>query len=474
VKATAGYNYQTNYGAIHGSENSFSVDQGYSQDHGEALTVVEDNSYNCYSYQVESAAHGTDPDSAVRMCEVIDGSRYTSASDAQAWDTDIAAASPGHPPAQWFPLQRDWSSVSLFRPVGSNTTFVAGGEKDKATDGKFSTEAQSSGDSAQPYLQIDLGSVRDVSNIRVFPSYGHSAELAGFRVFASTTPMSGAAPPSGSGIRTFAPETEDDATYDRWNIWTREEANPSNMLRARYIRLQHPGNATLRVAEIQVFGDVHAEPPQYPDAVCDPINDDGWFNALVWDAVAGSFKSIEVHGDMLWNGSGAMPGCTNYSGLLQAGIWDGNVVGSSGSVTWDLSQSSSNLVGSNTGFESSTRVGAEFDLEAGFIAKVVAGGAYEFSKGVTEDVQTTSYWGTGLEIGGSIAGFDSAYTSLVSTCRYNPRPYAYHLVDRSNTGYQHDIYTVDYIVRQGTGLWQRGSVPPLCLHDDAIFGDGFE
>ena len=474
VKATAGYNYQSSYGAIHGSENSFQVDQGYSQDHGEALTVIEDNSFNCYSYQVESAAGGVNPDSAVRMCEVIDGSRYTSASDARVWDTDIAAASPGHPPAQWFPLQRDWSSIALFHPVASNATFAPGSAQDKATDGKFSTEAQSSGDSSQPYLQIDLGSVQDVSNIRVFPSYGHSAELAGFRVFTSTTPMNGAAIPGGAGVRTFAPETADDATYDRWNIWTRDPANPANMLKARYIRLQHPGTARLRVAEIQVFGDVHAEPPSYPDSVCDPVANDGWFNALVWDGTASTFRSIEVHGDMLWNGSGAMPGCTNYSGLLQAGIWDGNVVGASGSIDWDLSQSSTNLVGNNTSFESSTRVGAEFDLEAGFVAQVVAGGAYEFSEGVTEETQTTSYWGSGLEIGGSIAGFDSAYASLVSSCRYNPRPYAFHLVDRSNTGYQHDVYAVDYIVRQGPSLWQRGAVPVLCLHDDPIFGSGFE
>jgi hypothetical protein len=105
---------------------------------------------------------------------------------------------------------------------------------------------------------------------------------------------------------------------------------------------------------------------------------------------------------------------------------------------------------------------------------VVAGGAYEFSEGVTGETQTTSYWGSGLEIGGSIAGFDSAYTSLVSSCRYNPRPYAFHLVDRSNTGYQHDVYAVDYIVRQGPSLWQRGAVPVLCQHDDPIFASGFD
>jgi PKD repeat protein len=470
AKVTAGYNYQSSYGAIHGSENSFQVDQGYSQDHGEALTVIEDNSFKCYSYDVQSASGGIDPGSGARMCEVIDGSRHTSASDAHIWDTDIAAASPDHPPAQWFPLQRDWSSLALFRPVSASSD-VAGA--DKVTDGKFSTEAQST-PGTHPYVQIDLGSVQDVSNIRVFPVAGHAAAMTGFRVYASAQPMTGSGVPGGSAVKTFAPETADDVTYDRWNIWTRDRANPATMLRARYIRLQHPGNATLHVAEIEVFGDTHADPPAYPDSVCDPIKDDGWFNALVWDAALAQFRSIEVHGDLLWNGSGPMPGCTNYSGMLQADIWNGTAIGSSGSQDWNLSQSSTNLVGNNKSFESSTRVGAEFDLEAGFVAQVVAGGAYEYSEGVTEETQTTSYWGSGLEIGGSITGFDAAYSSLVSACRYNPRPYAYHLVERSNTGYQHDIYAVDYIVRQGPGLWQRGSVPVLCQHDDPVFRDGFD
>ncbi|MGN6518134.1 MAG: PKD domain-containing protein [Dokdonella sp.] len=473
VHATAGYNYQSSHGAIHGSENTFTIDQGYAQDHGEALTVIEENSFNCYSYQVESEAEGVDGDSAVRMCEIIDGSRFMSASDAQAWDTQIPAASPGHPPAQWMPLQRDWNSIALFRPVASDAAFSGGHGADKATDGLFSTSTESNA-SAQPYLQIDLGEVRDVSNVRVFPAYGQEASLKGFRVYASANPMNGAGVPSGGGVRTFAPETADDVGFDRWNIWTRDAANPSNMLRARYIRLQNPSSASLHVAEIQVFGDVHAEPPAYPDAVCDPIANDGLFNAYVWDQAQATFRSIEVRGDMLWSGAGPMPGCTNYSGLLQASIWPNTVVGASGTVNWNLSQDASTLVGSNTSFESSTRVGAEFDLEAGFIATVQAGGAYEYTTGITEEVQTTSFWGSGLEIGGEISGFDPAYASLISTCRYNPRPYAFHLVDLSNTGYRHDVYAVDYTVHQGVGLWQRGNVPPLCLHDDGIFANGFD
>jgi len=475
VKATAGYNYQASYGAIHGTENSYQVDQGFSQDGGEALAVVEDNSFNCYSYDVHSAAGGIDPGSGTRMCEAIDGSRLVSATDARAWDTTIPAVAPGgKPPAQWFPLQRDWASLALFRPVASNAALVADSGADKATDGLFRTEARSSAASAQPYLQIDLGSVREVSNIRVFPATGAAAAMTGFRVYASAQPFAGDGVPGGSAVKVYAPETSADVTYDRWNIWTRERANPANLLRARYIRLQHPGNAMLRVAEIQVFGDIHVEPPTYPDVVCDPVKDDGHFNALVWDAAAQQFRSIEVRGDLLWNGTGTVKGCPNYSGLRSADIWDGIAIGASGSQDWNLSQSTTNLVGQNTSFESSIRVGAEFDVEGGFIAQVVAGGAYEYSSGVTEENQTTSFWGTALEIGGAIGGFEPGYETLVSDCRYTPRPYAYRLQERSNTGYQHDIYTVDYIVRESSGTWRRNAVPVLCLRDDPVFADGFD
>jgi hypothetical protein len=474
AKVTAGYNYQSAYGAIHGSENSYQVDQGFSQNEGEALTVIEDNSYNCYSYDVHSAAGGIDPGSGTRMCEVIEGSRLTSASDARTWDTTVAAATADHPPAQWFPLQRDWANIALFHPVTSNANFIGGGGADKATDGRFSTSTNTLHGSPHAYLQVDLGSVRDISNIRVFPAAGAAADMAGFRVYASAQPMTGDGVPGGSAVTTYAPETADDVTYDRWNIWTRDRANPSDMLHARYVRLQHPTGAKLLIAEIQVFGDTHVEPPMYPDAVCDPIKDDGFFNASVWDASQGQFRSIEVRGDLLWNGTGAMSGCTNYSGLRSAEIWNGIAIGASGSQDWNLSQSSTNLVGENTSFESSTRVGAEFDLEAGFVAQVVAGGAYEFTNGVTEETQSTSYWGSGLEIGGAIGGFDAGYAGLVQSCRYTPRPYAYRLGERSNTGYHHDIYTVDYVVREGPGRWLRNNISALCLHDDAIFANGFD
>ncbi|MBX3725479.1 MAG: PKD domain-containing protein [Xanthomonadales bacterium] len=480
VRATAGYFWQASNGALSGSENSYRLDQSFSQDQGDALVVIEENTFNCYSYNVATQNGGQDPDSAVRMCEVVDGSRLMSGTDARFWDTQIPATPVDHPPAQWMPLHRDWASLSLFRPVTSNVQFAGGQVASNATDGLFTTQAASTGQAFRPYLEIDLGRTMDISNIRVFPSAGNAANLKGYRVYASPTPMPASGLPSGGNVRVFAPETGDDVAYSQWSIWTRNRNNPSQMLSARYIRLQHPGLARMNVAQIQVFGDTRLDPPAYPEAVCDPLANDGYFNALVWDpgqGVSGGFRTIQVRGDLLWDGSGGYPvngGCNHHGNLRTHPIWANTAIGNSATTAWNLSQDASNLVGDITGFESAIRVGAEFDLQAGFIAKVQLGGAYEWSSGITEEVQTTSFWGSGLEIGGAIGGFAPAYSDLIQSCRYNPRPYAYRLIDVSNTGYEHTAYVVDYVVRQGPGTWQRGNVPVLCSRADAIFGNGFQ
>ena len=484
VSFTAGGNWQKAKGAIHGEETSLSVDEGQQQDQGEALTIAEETAFDCYRYDVKRAASSID--GSMRMCAPVDGSRLVSGSDAREWDTAVPAAGMqllGHKPAQWFPLQRDWANIALFKPVTTNTAFSAGHGIDKLTDGWFDNEALAGAPRVQPYVEIDLGSVRDISNIRVFPAAGDAIDLKGFHVYASRTPMDTSGVPAGTGISSYAPETEDAVSYDRWNIWTRNPAIPSEMLRARYIRLQNPAAqaVNLRVAEIQVFGDVHMEPPQYPQAVCDPVADDGLFKALVWNAGTAKFVEVQMRGDLLWNGSGTWPApqagdtysaCSNYPTLPVRDIWSTVAVGGSSVATWNLSSESGTLNGNVTSFDNSTRVGAAFDFKAGFIAKVIAGVAYEFTKGVTQEKQNTTYWGTGLEIGGAIGGFTN--TSLAGPCRYRPRPYAYRLPERSDTGYLHEAYAVDYTVQEGaTGLWKRTNVPAACF-GDRIFADGFD
>src|SRR5690606_2940825 len=124
----------------------------------------------------------------------------------------------------------------------------AGSPASAATDGKFTTRVESQ-PRTQPYIEIDLGKIQDITNNRIFPVHRELAtDFRGYRVYASTTPMPTSGVPSGPDVRLFAPEAPHDMVFDRWNIWTRHwnssvpGAQPGDPMKARYIRLQHPGS----------------------------------------------------------------------------------------------------------------------------------------------------------------------------------------------------------------------------------------
>jgi hypothetical protein len=474
VKATAGYNYQATYGKTSSVENTLDTSESFQQATGEGLVVMEENTFDCYSYTIARNSTGVADDSSMRLCRVLSDQKAVSGTDAENWDTNIPAAPVDRPPAQWFPLQRDWASLSLFRPVTTNATFVAGHGADQITDGLFDSGTDSGAAINQPYLQVDLGALYDIADIRVFPVAGQAPSLKNFRVYASPSPMNGAAVPTGSSVRVYTNENSAGFSYDQWNIWTN---SPGNTLRARYVRLQLPNaSGSLHVAELQVFGDVHVEVQRYPQAVCDPHVGDHTFNASVWDPGSLTFSTIQVRGDMLWNGSPEdQSWCTNDAKVIQSPIWAQISIGDSASVVWDLSSATQNMVGTTKSIESSTRVGAELDVSGGFVAQVTASGAYEHSTGVTQDSQSSTFWGSGLQMSGTASAFSADYRSLVPTCHYRPQPYAYELEDLSNTGYKHTMYVVDYVVREGAPFWTRSNVPEVCVtRQDPIFIGNFD
>jgi hypothetical protein len=513
VKFTFGGDFESATGAIHGSDQEYSYTEGSTSAGGEALVQSESTTSDCYTYDVVRYG-GAIPNSTLHFCAIQrapDGQPRDSVTDSNAdvWNSlGDQSGAPFTPTPQWFPLTRDWASLALFHPAMLNGSPVNG-----ATDGLFSTPVTSS-TMVQPYLDIDLGAVRDIASIRVFPAanvdtkgnlvtplgFADAAkDLVGFRIYVSMGKFVGAAIPSGANVTSFAPDTADQAISDRWNVWTRNPSDNSQLLRGRYVRLQNPSTTPSRIniAEIQVFGDSHVEPPTYPDAVCDPstgadffgnpLHNDGYFKAEVWNSVDATpgYQEIEVRGDLMWSGANAVdvhgnsisgvPNCANDEVVRDGSdIWGAGfkVSGSSTNFnSWDLGQTDSTTLGTTASFDTSFRIGAEYDIEAGFGVKVTAGLSYEYTHGVTSEIQSSTTWGNELSVGGDIAGFDTP--SIGNICGYEPRPYAFHLNDRSNAGFQHDVYVADYIVREGSSSWTRAALPTICK-DDRIFYDNVE
>lgn len=485
AKVTAGYNYQSSRGESYGSENSLSVSESQQQDHGEGLVVEEDNTFDCYTYNVHSLG-ANDPGSSVRSCELI---RYVpgtqtelrgfTASDMVTWDTESAYNSGLGLPAQWVPLAPDWASVALFHlPTAVNFGALIV-DVAKVTDGQFGTSLISPS-TLQPYVQIDLGTNKPLTNVRIFPAAGHQADLQGFSLYVSKTPFANDSPPSGAGVTVFASDPASGNGFDHWNVWLRNPGTQAPLV-GRFLRLQWPGleNHVLAISEIEAFADVHVEPPQYPVSVCDPTAGDGLFTALMYDVTSATYRKVDVHGELLWKGTlGQDARCSNLAdnaSVKAVDIWSSINIGGSGFFNWDLVNTSGTTVGSNTSIEHSYRVGAELDVEAGAVVKAQAGGAYEFSSGVTEENATTMYWQSGLEYSGQVGGF----SSLQADCNYRAQPFAYTTSERSNIGYEHQYTVVDYFVpdfnwsRNGVGF---PKVPTHCyaVPPDRFFYGGFE
>ena len=498
AKATAGYNYQTTRSSFNETTFETTATQSQFSDSvdGEGLVVVERNTYDCYDFAVLRNG-GPVSDSDFRACELIRSEngvnlRSLQSTDLFTWDTVEAAGCPTPPssepcrrPAQWFPLHQDWANIALFRPVTGNFGSVSA--QANLTDGRFSTALSAGGAASTPYVQIDLGEVRDIAGIRIWPQAGQAAALRGFNLYMSEAALVGAAIPSGANVRAFVPDPQREGNgVDSWAVWTRDAASGAAPMRARYVRLQHPQSASLRVSEIQVFGEVHKEPSSYPVEVCDPVANDGVFNAVIANTVVSPavYRVIDVRGDLSWSSiplpnSVSSLGCPgNASSVPEALIWDVTTIGATtgAGTDWSLAQTNGSLFQNSTSISNSYRVGAELDLEAGAVAQVVAGGAYEYTQGVTRTETTSMYWGTGLQYGGRAVNWASG---TGEGCDYAPRPFSYQLTESANSGYGHKFTVVDYVVRPSSATWSPigPNFPPAACFPpraDVVFGSSFE
>ena len=484
AKATAGGNWQSTRGVERGFEQSTEYTEALEQDQGDGLVVVEKNLFNCYSFNVERGGQPV-PASTVRACEIVRAGngqadpRLIEGTDLEEWDT-VTAAGPiaGSRPAQWKPLHPDWANLALFRPVTS-LIGITGGAAGNLTDGRFDTAVRASTSIITGALTIDLGSVRDVTNIRIWHEGNGQDRVRRLTVYATENPVSGNFPPS--GVPTFAFDPRTDNGVDRWNIWTRDPVTKAP-LRARYVRIQVPQNTSLAVSEVQVFGEVHREPPDYPRSVCDPVRNDGVFLAVVPDKVSvpNQWRAVQVRGDLQWSGAGTFddPVCGTpayYDGFRRASIWGSVSFTGSTTANWSLSDATVDLIGNSTSISHSARFGAEIELELGLVVGAVAGIAYEFGTGATQTESSTMFWGSSIQYGGGMAAFNNA---TANNCNYRARPYSYTTSDRSNVGYNHKYTVVDYIVEDGLGWSRIGGNPPAAncfpAREDALFSNSFE
>jgi hypothetical protein len=159
-------------------------------------------------------------DGNIRSCELIDGASSVSGSDLVTWDT-VTAVNSGAGSPQWIPLAPDWASVALFHVPTANFA-ASSGTLASATDGLFGTSVQSPA-MVQPYVEIDLGGVNQLTNVRIFHpgGPGHAGDLDGLSLYASAVPFSSAAPPSGPNVAVFAPDPASGNGFDHWSIWLR-------------------------------------------------------------------------------------------------------------------------------------------------------------------------------------------------------------------------------------------------------------
>ncbi len=541
AKATLGAEFQNSTGETHGSDITLTTDKTFSLGNGsgtstqEAEVATRTDGSNCYSYDVVTSA-GIVPGSTMRSCAATNV-RSEDGRGAVQWNLlSTEDTAPIQVPPSWVPMQRDWASLALFHTPtwGSDPAtpllLAAGHGVDQVNDGLFDTGAESKGPVDQPYLELDLGFVRNIQSIRIFPEADgtptagqplsfkqHVKDLWGYRLYASATPFtSGNQPPTDAdsttfvadGVSTFVQDTG--AVYRYWNIWTVSPDGVSfEPLHARYLRLQNPTTAASRVgtaitgnlsiSEIQVFGDTHTEPQYFPEAVCDPTAGDGLFLATVYDFVGREYKNIQVRGDIEWTGSvnsgasssgltvppvaAASTPCTNAVGIGQGPIWQDQAIDGFSDIQWDLSLDATTTDSKSKTDEWSVHVGAEFETKLGMGVLAVASAAYEFTGGVTTKTQSASSTGIGFQLGGAVTGFPPFPGSgqQYTVCKYYPRPYNFTVDNYSDAGYLQHMSVTDYVVNQEhykpLGVWQRDTLPALCSdysNDDSIFVDNFE
>ncbi|MCU0493696.1 MAG: discoidin domain-containing protein, partial [Chloroflexaceae bacterium] len=443
ARITAGYEWSASVTNSGGDTVSKTTREGWLNPAG-SFVVADNSRYKCYSYQPRIG--GVDVDGAVRFCQFLGQSELAPVLD--TWDAQFGPIT--NPDGlQWTPITRDWASLTHFRgssAVQSDGNANASRAVDGNTDGNAANNSVSfTAQSQSPWWQVDLGSVQPISHVKVWNRTDRtcgqlacSAQLKDFYVFVSDVdPRTISNDPNvlraDSRVRSYFTSGFGGEVTNFLTL--RNNFEPIN---GRFVRVQLAGSGVLSLAEVQVFSGNQIEPDRYPTAVRDPVPNDGWFLATIFNPATQGYEEVRVRGNLKWNGA-------DNGVLANKSVGPGE-----GLPTWSLTQERTNFTTTKDEVSNSVRVGAQFDVEAGVFSKVQFGGSYEFTAGLTQENTRSISWGTGFEIGGGVQGFPSRINGQLVTwpdqCTYRFQPYYYEVEQQSSTGYSHRMLVVDYIV----------------------------
>lgn len=444
VKASGGYEWSASSTSTSGSGDSTTTSSAWTN--SDDFAIVQNHTYNCYTYQVRQA--GTALDSWARFCDhrgVAEESPVLNTWDVQYSPINNANTS------QWAPIVRDWSNLALFRgPFTAQSSTCWSGDPARAVD--TNTNGIYGGNSiantcyeTTPWWQVDLGQSQPVGKVRVWNRSKKDscddgpcpARLKDFYVFVSDTDFRSIS--NDPNVLKNDPRVR--AYYhpgmggETTTLLTLSQGEP---ITGRYVRVQLAGTGYLSLAEVQVFGTNHVEPDRYPAAVRDPTPNDGEFEAELFDTLSQTYRWVKVKGNLLWDGT-------------TRNVLGNKTIGPGGGIaSWSLTQERSGWSTDASSTSNTWNAGISLEASGGVLYKVEAGISYEFSSGVTRDESHTMSWSQSFELGGGVGGFPSTVDNRVviwpTQCNYQVRPYYYEVTVRSNDGYEHRYMTVDYTV----------------------------
>ena len=449
AKATAAQEYATSNKRTTGVITGTTTTVGRSWSN-HAL-VYEQAEYNCYSYGIAEGSQFLPVDEAsLRFCEYLALPNATplQGSELDSWDVNRRTDT------EWTPVVRDWSSLTLFRgdataQSSNNATSPLAVDSRIESGSYISATIAQTDEQANPWWQVDLGSVQEIDKIRLWSGVSYT-NLYVFVSDSDFRSINGHEDPANlvnaPGVRHY---TLADIGYGlttgspsgRVTTFLTQQGT-GQPIAGRYVRVQVAGTAKLSLAEVQVFGPNYVEPDRYPLNLRDPNPKDGSFEVLLFNpyhkAEDDKYVWVQVRGNLLWDGR-------QNPVLNTLSVTRGSTI-----LEWSLGQEQVTEDVTASEIVNSTSIGAEIDVEVGIVAKLQGGYGEEYTDSVgREYVQATS-WGNTLDMGGQITGFPAAYNGegmeWVEKCNYRFQPYYYEVSEESNIGYNHRFPVLDYLV----------------------------